>query len=185
MILRSTTVQAAMQFVTEQTAALAVTPAAPLAEGALQTMLTTKLKLGAMAILLFGCAVTIAGFAIPQATPEKQPNDRAEAPASARPASSEHVRKDRYGDPLPPGAIARLGTVRLRHQGVISAAVFMPDGKTVIVADPAGGIISWDVASRRKIRQYNRTPLSIDEPLALSADDKTLVFCTWGGGVEF
>src|SRR5688572_31968245 len=40
--------------------------------------------------------------------------------------------KDLHGDPLPPGAVARLGTTRCRHDYQIVFAGFHPDGKSVI-----------------------------------------------------
>src|SRR4051794_16809254 len=50
----------------------------------------------------------------------------AAAPPGPKPAPP---RLDRYGDPLPEGALARLGTLRLVHPGEISAAAVSPDGK--------------------------------------------------------
>ena len=172
----SATVRAGMQFLTHQTAALAATPAVLLAKGALQTMLISKLKLGAMVILLFGCAVTAAGLAIPQAPPEKRPEKKAIAPAQPQPAEIKHVRKDRYGDPLPTGAIARLGTVRLRHacEVGISPVVFARDGKTAIAGDDTGDIVFWNVASGREVRRFSRVVPNWPCSLALSADGKRL-----------
>ncbi|HTU93448.1 MAG TPA: sigma-70 family RNA polymerase sigma factor, partial [Gemmataceae bacterium] len=54
--LGNTTVQASIQFVTNETAALAATPAALLAKGALQTMFMTKLKIASVVVLLLACA---------------------------------------------------------------------------------------------------------------------------------
>ena len=167
-------VKAAVAFASGEAGALATTQAALLAKGALQTMLTTKLKLGTMLILLLGCAVTLAGLTIPPAPADKRQDNKAEAPAPPRLADSKLVRKDRYGDPLPEGAMVRLGTVRLRHCSGISPVVFTRDGRTAIVGDGDGDLVYWDVASGREVRRLPRILLNPPNGLAISADGKTL-----------
>src|SRR5437867_420967 len=59
-----------------------------------------------------------------------------------QPAVQGPVRCDRFGDPLPPGALFQLGTVRLRaHSGWIYALAVAPDGKTLASGgyDKGGG----------------------------------------------
>jgi RNA polymerase sigma factor (sigma-70 family) len=64
-------------------------------------------------------------------------------------ATPAHV--DLYGDPLPPGAVARIGTVRLRHGYIVDAAVFAPDGKTVATRGRDSRAHVWDVASGKEV----------------------------------
>src|SRR5271165_961416 len=61
---------------------------------------------------------------------------------------------DRYGDPLPPGALARLGTARLRAGTTIMAVAFSPDGRSLLtVGQDDGRIILWDVATGKRLRE--------------------------------
>lgn len=56
------------------------------------------------------------------------------------------ARTDLHGDPLPPFALARLGTVRWRHRGMsVATLAFSRDGRTVFAA--GGGITALDVAT--------------------------------------
>ncbi len=53
-----------------------------------------------------------------------------EPPAEKREGTKkERPRVDQLGDPLPPGAIARLGSDRLRHDGCVDSLALSHDGK--------------------------------------------------------
>jgi WD40 repeat protein len=58
---------------------------------------------------------------------------------------------DLHGDPLPAGALARLGTTRFRHGGVPTALAFL-DARTLLSSGPDGSVRLWDVPSGRLIR---------------------------------
>jgi WD40 repeat protein len=63
------------------------------------------------------------------------------------------VRKDVYGDPLPRGAVARMGTMRLRHSHVTgSSCAFSPDGKLLVSAGMED-IRIWQRATGKLLRR--------------------------------
>src|ERR1051326_6194592 len=54
--------------------------------------------------------------------------------AQADPPAGPKIATDKYGDPLPDGAIARLGTLRFTHGCSGIEVAISPDGKTVASA---------------------------------------------------
>jgi WD40 repeat protein len=82
------------------------------------------------------------------------------------------LRLDRYGDSLPSGAAARLGTMRLRHQYVHSL-VFSPDGKFLASGGWDAAVRLWDKHTGRQIACFRNLGDSV-ESVAFSADGTTL-----------
>jgi WD40 repeat protein len=64
------------------------------------------------------------------------------------------VAKDLYGDPLPAGALARLGTLRFRHEAPIAFAVFLPGGKSVLSVGNDGVASVWEFPSGKTVRRF-------------------------------
>ena len=61
-------------------------------------------------------------------------------------------KKDRHGDPLPMGAIARLGTIRWVHGGDVRAVAYSPDGKLLASAGDNKQIRLWDAETGKEIK---------------------------------
>src|SRR5260370_2034736 len=66
-------------------------------------------------------------------------------------------RLDRYGDPLPDGALARLGSIRLRPGAAPTHLAFTPDSKQIICCSAGYGsgnsLTYYDVATGKELRR--------------------------------
>ncbi len=59
--------------------------------------------------------------------------------------------EDSYGDQLPHGVLARMGTVRLRHGGPTRSVAFSPDGKTLASGSEDQTIRLWETATGKSL----------------------------------
>src|SRR5262245_42810230 len=84
-------------------------------------------------------------------------------------------RTDLYGDPLPDGVVARLGSARLRHAG-LSDFVFVNGGKSVLSAGSDRTLRFWDLATGQQSRAVElQAPGGAGSTVTLSPNGKTLV----------
>ena len=83
-------------------------------------------------------------------------------------------RIDALGDPLPAGAVARLGTVRFNHGDGLKALLFTPDGKAVVSVGNGLARV-WDAASGAERSQFPTNGSDWDEPAVVTPDGKRLV----------
>jgi WD40 repeat protein len=100
------------------------------------------------------------------------------APVPAKDVARNPLR-DTHGDPLPPGAIARLGTLRWRTTTRALSLTFSPDGKRLASTD-RHWVRLWDVASGKEIgsaaaHNVAHTVFTRDGSRILFAEGHTLV----------
>jgi hypothetical protein len=81
---------------------------------------------------------------------------------------------DRAGDPLTPGAVARLGTTRFRHGSSIRQVAYTPDGKLLMSLGDDGVIRLRDAATGVEIRRLAEESPRISG-FALAPGGRTLV----------
>jgi RNA polymerase sigma factor (sigma-70 family) len=140
--------------------------AAALADALLQR--SAALRRIAAVVLAVGVLTAGAGVLLSRRPPAG--NDTLGPPAENQ--SLNAARTDLYGDPLPNGALVRMGTMRLRHGGHVFCVVFARDGKTVISGGAGGEVFVWEVATGKRLRQLK--PVNTPMCLALAPDGRTL-----------
>src|SRR5262249_876377 len=98
---------------------------------------------------------------------------------------------DQFGDPLPPGALARIGTIRWRLDAYgADCMAFSKDGKILLTGNSHTGVTVWDMQTGRVLRRLPEEPdlrkawLGYDTKVALSADGRTAAFALEDGTIH-
>jgi RNA polymerase sigma factor (sigma-70 family) len=155
------------------------THAVAMAEEAIKGMPTLGAK---VVLLLLALGLVLGGAGIGSQTGGTPESTAIRAETPIIPQAGDESKKaagaavDLHGDPLPDGAVARLGTVRFRHAVLTSKVVFAQGDK---VLASAGGDLNgfyvclWDAPTGRLLHRLPNTNGS--STLAVSADGKALV----------
>ncbi len=166
-----------------RTAAIAATPWSPTIPATVVTLAAMHSKLipaCVISTLLAGAGmIALAAGAGPQAgTPKPSPP----------PAVAAGPAMDRYGDPLPPGAIARLGTLRFRNDGR-GGYLSVRTGGRVVAFSTGYSITFMEVHTGQIVRRIERIVngrrSSIFGALAFAPDGLTFAVGGWDENAPF
>ena len=82
--------------------------------------------------------------------------------------------QDLYGDPLPEGAVARLGSVRFRSpDGSVSGLHFSADGKTLLTVGGDANLRVWETSTGRLLSEVRPEPVYV-RAVVFSPDGKQI-----------
>jgi RNA polymerase sigma factor (sigma-70 family) len=124
-----------------------------LAEAALRGSVGGKVKAAALVLLMLGVVAVGAGLGGGEPSAPLREEARQPAAAEERVAPG----KDQFGDPLPPGVMSRLGTVRFRHANSIYSVAFAPpDGKAIATGSLDNTLRLWDTATGKELARLGQ-----------------------------
>lgn len=147
------------------------TAAGQLALGVASTVGKQKLMCGVLGMVLL---LGVAG-----ATTQSQPHSGTPVAQAHQPIQPV-ANTDSFGDPLPEGAISRIGTLRLRpgHSIGDSSVALTADGRTILSVSAHNFVHHWDLPSGREVERFPGPRVCLG--VALSPDGRRLIV----GGVE-
>jgi len=152
-----------------------------LVEEGSRAMFPALMKLVAAALALGAAVLAVAAQqgGKPPDAPKDPPLPVAALPVERR---EEKPAVDLHGDPLPPHAVARLGTLRFRLATGVNQAAVVHGGKQLLGLGVAT-VVLWDATTGREVRRFARParkeaggpPDDVNlQSLAVSPDGKTL-----------
>jgi RNA polymerase sigma factor (sigma-70 family) len=147
---------------------------AALADGALPGGGMARFVCAAILLLVVGVA---AGASWLASKPVVPPSGPAQATQPAK-----GVEQVRASDPLPPGAVARLGSLRFSPGDTVQAVAFSPDRRTLASGNGDQTVRLWEVDTGKEIRVF-RGHTSTVLSVAFSPDGKLLA--SRSGGVTY
>jgi RNA polymerase sigma factor (sigma-70 family) len=164
---------------------------AALAGAAVNSMTAAKGKLGLALLLAASLAVGTGALAHQALATREPPTQPQEQEKSAAPrvqgrlaASDKRWGVDLQGDPLPSGAVARMGTMRFRHVGDVISVAYSPDGQVIASGQRnQGPIVLWDAATGKELRRIEEEA-GVLGGFAFSPDGKRLALVKWGAWVS-
>jgi RNA polymerase sigma factor (sigma-70 family) len=154
---------------------------ASLVQSGVRDMFLAKCKLVLAVVLTLaalGAGAAVLKMPQPPQPPEKPGGDAVSPAVATKPSPS----LDQQDDPLPAGARARLGTMRLRHGHAVQTVAFAPDGKSFVSTGGDHLARRWEVPTGREIATYGQQ-IDRDKPyemtrwmhaVAFAPDGKTL-----------
>lgn len=128
--------------------------------------LSVRQRIAAMCVVvtMTVCTATIRAQNEPQ---RAKGNDQHAQPMAAIPV-------DVYGDPLPRGAVARMGTMRLRLTGWNKTIAFADERTLLTASGDKSAIRIWNARSGELVGEINTAPF-LPEKVRLLPDGRTLV----------
>jgi RNA polymerase sigma factor (sigma-70 family) len=145
-----------------------------LAEEALVGLLRFSLRpFTALALLL---ALVVAGVRLtagPQQPSTSEPSRAKGKPATGPGRPKAVLGRDALGDPLPDGALARLGSARLWHYAHSFPMSFSPDGKKLLTRGGDSCLREWELPNGRLLS--SRWALNVQAGLPLTPDGQLSV----------
>jgi RNA polymerase sigma factor (sigma-70 family) len=167
----------------QATTAVVSARVAALTDGVMKALLLTRLKM-ATAVLVLSTLVVGTGLLAHQALGARQPESPAPEAAPGAAHGNSPVRFDRSDDPLPAGALVRLGTTRFRCRGAVGCLAFSPDSKLLAGGSRTGNLLLlWDAATGKEMRRFEGHQGWV-WGVAFSPDGKTLASCSADGSVR-
>src|SRR5262249_48135027 len=175
-------VNAATLFTTGRAAGVVSARVVGLAEGVLRATTLHRLKIATAGLLLLSVLGTGAGVLAYRTSAAQQPSappgDGGKGAAGeadqVRPDAEKRARSDHQGDALPPGALARIGTVRFRHGDSVLSVAFSPDGTKVASGCGDGAVRVWEAATGKEVVSLAAHHYFVSA-LVFSPDGKVLI----------